>query len=113
MKSISKRAQLSLTFIISNGLVFFTALIIRDFMMANIEFLSNSIPIENPNIKRLINVVLILSVVAAVLVGIDYWKDNVEAATDVDHSAVQGGEGQRAEEDAERQVNPAAPASFT
>lgn len=74
--SITVETQLSLTHILSNGLVFFAALTIRDYMSSSITF-ENILPRNTP-VRASVKVILTLVVVAILLVVINFWKRDVE-----------------------------------
>jgi hypothetical protein len=74
IQALTVETQLSLAHIIGNGLVFFTALMIRDYLTENVTLL----PKSHQRFRRFLNLCITLVVVACLLVAVNYWKRKVE-----------------------------------
>ena len=73
---LAAETQLSLTHILTNGLVLFTALIIRDYLQSSVN-----IPLHLPvhdGLLKFLKLAITLIVVAALLVIISKWKEDIE-----------------------------------
>ena len=77
-KTLTVETQLSFAEILANGLVFFTALTIRDYMQSNLHPLTpiNKLPIHS-SLRKFIKLVATLLVVAILLVFIRNWERKI------------------------------------
>ena len=69
-RPLTVQTQLSFTYILSNGLVFFTALTVRDYLNQSFQPV---LPGNQP-LQRFLKLILTLVIVAAALVAIEHWK---------------------------------------
>ena len=76
--NLTIETQLSLNYILANGLVFFTALTIRDYMTHNVEFIPSHFIPGGARLRKFVKLVITLVVVAALLVVINQWKRKIE-----------------------------------
>ena len=76
--NLTIETQLSLNYILANGLVFFTALTIRDYMTHNVEFIPSQFIPGGDRMRKFIKLIITLIIVAALLVAINQWKRNIE-----------------------------------
>ena len=68
---------LSLSHILANGLVFFTALTIRDYLQSNVSIIPvHRLPF-NPAIRAFIRFAISLLIVAGLLVLIKHWEKDI------------------------------------
>ena len=77
--SITIQTQVSLTTILANGLMFFTALTIRDYMVSNVNVLPKQILPAYHGIREFIKLIITLLIVAGSLVAINRWKNKIES----------------------------------
>ena len=78
LSSITIQTQLSLTTILAHGLMFFTALTIRDYMVSNVSLFPNEILPKNQSVRELVKLIITLFIVACLLVAINRWKKKIE-----------------------------------
>ena len=75
--TLAAETQLSLSHILSNGLVFFTALIIRDYLQSNVSIIPiHHLPVHD-GVLKFLKLAITLVIVAALLVIISNWKKDV------------------------------------
>ena len=75
--ALSVQTSLSLTAILANGLMFFTALTMRDYLNSTLNpDLSQLLPF-NKEVLRFVKFIITLLLVAAALVGIERWKRSI------------------------------------
>jgi hypothetical protein len=76
--SITVQTQLSFTTIVANGLMFFTALTIRDYMSVNVHVLPKGVLRNWSGIREFIKLIITLLIVACLIVGLERWKRKIE-----------------------------------